>query len=520
MKIYDAVIVGSGISGLSTAVAAAEEGLEVCVLTKEEEPSECNTFYAQGGIVGEGIDDNPELLARDIMEAGDHLNYSKAVNLLAEEGPKTVSDYLVNKAGVPFLKNQSGNLDLTKEGAHSTRRILHVRDESGKAIETALLGYARSFDNITFLPQHTSVDLITNSHHARHTEERYKRAKVIGVYALDGVQNEVVAIFGSSVVLATGGLGNLFLHTSNPAGSVGDGVAMAYRSGATILNAEFVQFHPTKLFHRDVKRFLISESLRGEGARLMNRKGEYFMERYNPELKDLAPRDEVSRAIYREIELEEDAFVLLDTTSMKHINLQERFPSIYTTCKEIGIDIETEPIPVVPAAHYSCGGIKVNLNGKTTVKGLYAVGETACTGVHGANRLASVSLLEGLYYGIKTGKALAKRRDSLNPALAEKVPGWVYPSNEIEFDPVLISNDLMNIRSTMWNYAGIIRTKRRLQRVMNDLGYLSHRIEQFYQEARMSRSIIELRNAVLTASIIVKAASNNPESIGCHYIRS
>ena len=520
MVIYDAVIIGSGVAGLSTAVAAAEEGLHVCVLTKEEDAAECNTFYAQGGIVGEGINDSPDLLAQDIMRAGDYLNFSEAVKLLSEEGPGCVTDYLINKAEVPFYRDKSGELDRTREGAHSTRRILHVRDESGKAIETGLLRYADTFPNIVFLRGHAAVDLITNSHHARHTEERYRRSRVIGVYALDEAGNEVVSIFGSAVVLATGGLGNLFLHTSNPKGAVGGGIAMAYRAGAAILNTEFIQFHPTKLFHRDVKRFLITESLRGEGARLMNRKGEYFMEHYEPELKDLAPRDEVSRAIYREIEVEEDSFVLLDTTCIKNMSLKDRFPSIYNTCMQIGIDIEKEPIPVVPAAHYSCGGIKVNLLGKTCVKGLYAAGETACTGVHGANRLASVSLLEGLYYGVRTGKALANRSYFLSAELAEEIPAWIHPKNEIEFDPVLISNDLMTIRAAMWNYAGIIRTKRRLQRVLSDLNYLSHRIEKFYQEARMSRSIIELRNAVLTASLIAKAAFNNLESKGCHYVRS
>lgn len=520
MEIFDVVIVGSGISGLSAALTAAEEGLRVCVISKEESLSECNTFYAQGGIVGEGLHDSPELLYEDIMKAGDYMNYSKAVEDLAKNGPKAVTDYLINKVKVPFFRNSRGELDRTREGAHSTRRILHVRDESGKAIETSLLAYVQGLKNVSFYEQHTAVDLITNSHHARHTEERYKKSRVIGVYVLHEASGEVVSIFGSAVILATGGLGNLFLHTSNPKGAIGDGVAMAYRAGATILNAEFVQFHPTKLFHRDVKRFLISESLRGEGARLMSRKGEYFMERYHPELKDLAPRDEVSRAIYREVEVDEDAFVLLDATCIEGISLKDRFPIIYRTCKEIGIDIEKEPIPVVPAAHYFCGGIKVDLDGKTSVKGLFAVGENACTGVHGANRLASVSLLEGLYYGLRLGKVCAKRKYSLSKTLIDKIPAWVYPKNEIEFDPVLINNDLMNIRSTMWNYAGIIRTKRRIQRVINDLNYLSHRIEQFYREARMSRSIIELRNAVLTASIIAKAASNNPESKGCHYIRS
>jgi L-aspartate oxidase len=520
MNSFDVLVVGSGISGLSTAIAAAEGGLDVCILSKEDALYECNTYYAQGGIVGESIQDNPELLAADIMEAGDHLNYAKAVDLLAEEGPKVVNEYLIEKAGIPFFRNDEGDLDLTREGAHSVRRILHVKDESGKAIELGLLEQVRTNPNIVSLPRHSAVDLITNSHHGRNTDERYKKTKVIGVYALNEESGEVVRIFASAVVLATGGVGNLFLHTSNPAGAVGDGIAMAYRAGATILNAEYIQFHPTKLFHRDVKRFLISESLRGEGARLMNKRGEYFMEKYSPELKDLAPRDEVARAIYREIEVDDDAFVLLDATCIEGISLKDRFPGIYEQCMSLGIDMEREPIPVVPGAHYFCGGIKTDLHGRSTVKGLYAVGESACTGVHGANRLASVSLLEGLFFGIRAGRHIAAKARRISPGLMEKIPEWIYPDRTVEFDPVLISHDLLNIRMTMWNYAGIIRTQKRLQRVLNDLGYLSHRVEQFYREARMTRSIIELRNAVLTASIIAKAAQSNPESRGAHYVRS
>ena len=516
---FDLIVVGSGVSGLSAAITAAESGLKVCVLSKEKELSECNTFYAQGGIVGEGIDDSPELLEKDIFLAGDHLNYRAAVSLLASEGPKTVTDFLLHKVGVPFYRNKNGELDRTREGAHSTRRILHVRDESGKAIELSLLEYSKKVANLEFRSNHFAVDLIMNSHHALDPQERYRASVVIGVYALNQNKGEVISLFAPAVLLATGGLGNLFLHTSNPEGAVGDGIAMAYRAGATILNAEYVQFHPTKLFHRDVKRFLISESLRGEGARLMTRKGEYFMKKYNPELKDLAPRDEVSRAIYREIELDADAFVLLDVTGMKNISLKDRFPSIYATCKEAGIDIEKEPIPVVPAAHYSCGGIKVDLDGRTTVNGLYAAGEAACTGVHGANRLASVSLLEGLYFGVRTGKTIASTEKTVSPELLKQIPPWFYPKHEIDFDPVLINQDLLNIRSLMWHYAGIIRTKRRLQRILNDLNYLSHRIEQFYQEARLTKTIIELRNAVLTASLVAKAAFNNPDSLGCHYVR-
>jgi L-aspartate oxidase len=299
---------------------------------------------------------------------------------------------------------------------------------------------------------------------------------------------------------------------------MGDGIAMAYRIGAEIVNAEYIQFHPTILYHRDVKRFLISESLRGEGARLKNRKGEYFMATYAPVLKSLAPRDEVSRAIFREMEIEGSDYVWLDTQFVTDMSLEERFPAIYRKCKEVGIDIEKESIPVVPAAHYFCGGIKVNLSGKTSVTGLYAVGETACTGVHGANRLASVSLLEGLFFGKRAAEDAVKNNREVPVKLKKSIPDWIYPSPEEEFDPILINQDLLNIQNTMWNYAGIIRKQKRLSRAFSDLDYLNHRIEKFYKQAKISRRIIELRNSVLASRIIVRAALSNPISLGCHYV--
>jgi len=328
---------------------------------------------------------------------------------------------------------------------------------------------------------------------------------------------EIIPFFTPSVVLASGGIGNLFLHTSNPECSTGDGIAMAYRTGAEIINAEYVQFHPTVLYHRDVKRFLITEALRGEGARLKNRRGEYFMEKYNPVLKDLAPRDEVARAIYKE--MEDDGFVLLDAAGIKNLSLKERFPVIYDKCLSVGIDISKEPIPVVPAAHYFCGGIKVDLFGQTSIPGLYAVGETACTGVHGANRLASVSLLEGLYFGLRTGGKISGSGLKLSEGLINTIPEWLHPSDEEEFDPVLISHDLQNIQATMWNYSGIVRTKSRLLRAISDLNYLSHRIERFYRKAAITKGIIELRNAVLTSMLIAKAAYANSGSTGCHFMK-
>jgi L-aspartate oxidase len=515
---YDLLVIGSGISGLAAAISAAENGLSVGVFTKSTEISRTNTYFAQGGIVGQSPEDSPELLYQDIVKAGDSINFVPAVELIAREGPAIVQEYLIDKAGIPFAKDDKKEYDLTMEGAHSVRRILHVKDNTGKAIMKGLLNYVESLKGIQFLPGHAAVEIITNSHNSADSQERYKKTRAIGAYILDESNGRIEPVFASSVVLATGGVGNLYLYTSNPHGATGDGIAMAYRSGCEIVNSEFVQFHPTILFHRDKKRFLISEALRGEGARLMNHSGEYFMEKYQPDMKDLAPRDEVARAIYRELDEEGSDYIYLDTRCIKNVSPKERFPGIYEQCLKLGIDIEREPIPVVPAAHYFCGGIKVDLFGQTSVAGLYAVGECSCTGVHGANRLASVSLLEALVFGIRSGRHISRNKIDPSAALISSIPEWIYPKNEEDFDKMLIHHDLQNIRTTMWNYVGIIRTKKRLDRALSDLNYLNHRIERFYKEAKVSKQIIELRNAVLSGTLIARAAVSNPRSIGCHYV--
>ena len=515
---FDLIVLGTGIAGLTAALAAADQGRAVAVVSKEPLLEECNTQYAQGGIVARGNGDSPARLAEDITIAGDGINSREAVELLAAEGPPLVDELLVRRLSVPFNRDASGTPALTQEAAHSLRRIYYSKDTTGRAIETSLLDAVKAHPRISAFPSHAAIDLITNTHNSMDPQERYRQTRVIGAYLWDPAAGQVKAFYAGAIVLATGGVGNLFLHTSNPACATGDGLAMASRIGAEILNAEYVQFHPTVFFHRDIKRFLISEAVRGEGARLLNHAGEAFMKRYDPERADLAPRDEVARAMYREMENEGSDYLLLDARSAAGSSLKERFPGIFEKCMSVGLDIRREPIPVVPAAHYFCGGVKVGLTGRTSVPGLYAAGETACTGVHGANRLASVSLLEALYFGHAAGVDAAGNLAAVPEELKKNIPDWVHPSPAEEFDPVLIQQDMLNIQSTMWNYAGIIRNRKRLERALADLNYLSHRIEQFYKQAKLSRSIIELRNAVLAANVIVSAAYSNSHSLGCHYL--
>ncbi len=517
---FDLIVLGGGIAGLSAAITAAERGLAVAVVSKESQLLESNTRWAQGGIVGKSEEDSESLLERDIMEAGAGVNSREAVRLLVREGPKLTRSFLKEKVGVPFTLDETGEPALTMEAAHSIRRIFYAKDRTGEAIQTALVEFVSRMPNVAVFTDHTAIDLITNVHNSTDPQEKYRRTRVIGVYTHDAGSNIVRAFFAPSVILATGGVGNLFLHTSNPVGATGDGVAMAYRIGAEVLNAEYIQFHPTVLFHRDVKRFLISEALRGEGAKLMNRTGEYFMDRYQPEQADLAPRHEVARAIYREMEREDMEYVRLDATRITEVEVEERFPGIFRQCMSLGIDIRREPIPVVPAAHYFCGGVKVDLDGRTSIDGLLAAGEVACTGVHGANRLASVSLLEGLVWGIRCGVYVSDRAPTLDRRIVDSVPDWREPDVVEDFDPVLVNQDFRTIQSTMWNYAGIIRSRKRLLRALADLDYLSHRVEQFYRGAKLTRRIIELRDAVLAASLIVRAALANPQSKGCHYVNN
>lgn len=514
----DMLVIGSGIAGLSCAISAADLGLDVIIVTKDSSIEESNTFYAQGGIVARGRDDSPELLIDDIMQAGDGISNPDAAKIVAFEGPGMVEDFLIKKVGVSFSRNVDNEFEFAREGSHSRRRILHSMDMTGKAIEEALVAKLPEYKNIRAFSGYTAVDLLTIPHHSKSPLALYKEPQCIGAYVLNNRTERVERIFSSYTILATGGLGRIYLHTTNPTVATGDGFAMADRAGARLINMEYIQFHPTTLFHKDADGFLISEALRGEGAKLKTKDGIPFMDKYSP-LGDLAPRDEVSRAMYEEMIKRGDNYVYLDIASYTEINVKKRFPMIYQRCLAHDIDIQKVPIPVVPAAHYSCGGVQVDLWGKTSLKCLYAAGEVAATGLHGANRLASTSLLEGLVWGIRSAKDIAGTFDGNKPYKESEIPPWQFPERIEEVDPALIQQDWVSIKSTMWNYVGIIRTVRRLQRARADIGYLKNRVDDFYRRAHLSPMVISLRNGVRTARIVAEASLKNRISRGAHFIR-
>jgi L-aspartate oxidase len=513
----DLLIIGSGIGGLTAAITAAEAGLDVILITKEADLRESNTFYAQGGIVCQGGDDTPQLLIDDIISAGDGISSPEAVEILSTEGPVMVEEFLVKKVGVPFTRDEDGSFEYAQEGSHSRRRILHCMDTTGRVTEESLTQRARGQKNIRILTGYTAIDLLTIPHHSTSPLALYHEPSCIGAYVLNNRTEEVERIFSPYTILATGGLGTIYLHTTNPRCATGDGFAMAFRAGARLINMEYVQFHPTTLFHKDADGFLISEALRGEGARLRTKDGNFFMEKYSP-LGDLAPRDEVCRAIYEEMLKRGDSYVYLDIASYAKIDVKRRFPAIYDKCLSLGIDISKEAIPVVPAAHYSCGGIHVDLWGRTSLKNLYAAGEVSATGLHGANRLASTSLLEGLVWGIRSARHIAEHFEGKESYEESDIPAWVYPDREEDADPALIRQDWLNIKSTMWNYVGIIRTVKRLDRATADLQYLTNRIDDFYRKTHLSPMILSLRNGMGTACLVARGAFLNRKSRGTHYI--
>lgn len=513
----EVLILGSGIAGATAALELADQGVSVTVVTSAHDPQESNTFYAQGGIIYRGVDDTPALLAEDIIRAGDGHCNPAAVNILAVEGPQRVDAILLERAKVDFDHTEDGQLSLAREGGHSMPRILHVADYTGKAIEIALVAAVRAHPNITLLTGHTAVDLLTPAHHALDRHVIYAPLSCVGAYLFKQVTGEVKRCMARKTILATGGLGQIFLRTSNPPGARGDGFAMASHAGARLINMEFVQFHPTTFHKEGAPNFLITEAVRGAGGRLVLANGEPFMQKYAPEWRDLAPRDVVARSIHREMLSRGLTHVYLDLRSyISQDEILHHFPTIREASLEYGIDIAADLVPVVPAAHYTCGGVWVDELGRTTLEDLYAIGEVSCTGLHGANRLASTSLLEGLAWGHRAAADILRNRPAGLRIAPDQIPPWQDAGLDVP-DPALIQQDMSAIKHIMWNYVGLIRTTSRLSRALSELRHLETEILRFYRGSRLTDELIGLRHAVRSAILVAEAAWENKRSMGAHY---
>jgi len=516
----DALVVGSGIAGLTTALTLADAGLEVILLTSGDDLDDGNSALAQGGIVFRGNEDSPQQLERDMLTCGWRHNYPKAVKYLARKGPQVVQELLIDRLQLPFdHKENSPDFHLVREGGHSVARILHMADRTGRGIMEGLMAAVKATPSIKVLSRRTAVDLLTSHHHATLLEFKYQLVdQCLGAYVLNEISGQVETILADYTVLCTGGCGRLFLHTSNTRSCIGSALAMASRAFVKVMNVEYMQFHPTTLLHRAERRLLVTEALRGEGARLVNASHEPFMTRYDPRA-DLAPRDIVTRAILAEMLKTDHDCVYLDAASYVK-NLTEHFPTVYTGCLQLGIDITKDPIPVVPAAHYFCGGVLTDNAGRTTLERLYAAGECACTGIHGANRLASTSLLECVLWGWSVGHDIGRRashKSSLGRRLMDSIPDWVSPGSNRNEDPALIAQDWATIRNTMWNYVGINRSASRLKRAFEDLRELNKHLHDFYRETPLSKAIVDLFHGCQAAYTITIAAMQNRRSLGCHY---
>ncbi len=515
----DVLILGCGIAGATAALQLArDQQRSITLLTRAGGAEDSNSSLAQGGIVGRGEGDDAGRFAADVLRAGAGLAYPPAVDLLAEEGPRRLQEILIESAGVQFDTDESGLPSYCLEAAHSRKRILHVGDTTGRAIMQGLLDRIREMPNIDLRTRHTAVDLLTFPHHSPDLLARYRPRRCHGAYVFDPERERVETIVAEQTILATGGLGQIFLNTTNPPGARGDGLSMAYRAGAQVINAEYVQFHPTALHMPGTTKALISEALRGEGAVLLTPEGRPFMEQYAPDERELATRDVVSRAIYAEMLNHDHPYVLLDIASHRPAGfIRERFPEVHELCRRQNVDIATQPIPVVPAAHYFCGGVLVDFDGRTTLPGLYAVGEVACSGVHGANRLASTSLLEGLVWGARAAEFIRERAERGESVAESDIPAWDDSLLAHGADPALIQGDMQTIRNLMWHYVGLIRNETRLARAVHELRELWQTIEDFYRQARLSDSLIGLRNSILNALIVARAAQRNTASRGAHY---
>jgi L-aspartate oxidase len=513
----EVLVLGCGIGGGVAALTLADAGVAVTVLTRAEGPTESNTRYAQGGVIYRGPGDSPDLLLTDILRAGAGHCHVPAARLVATEGPALVERILMDRVGVPFDRDAAGGLSLAREGSHAVARVAHVADATGQAISAALVGALQAHAGVRLLTAHTAVELLTAARHGGDRASVYAPAACEGAYVLDQAGKGVLCARARHTILATGGLGQIFLCTSNPEGARGDGFAMARRAGVRLINMEFVQFHPTTFFHDGAARFLVSESVRGAGARLVTAEGRPFMERYAPEWKDLAPRDIVARAIHHEMRCHGLANVYLDLRSyLPAERIRQRFPNIYRDCLAYGVDMTRDLVPVVPAAHYACGGVWADLWGRTSLDRLYAVGEVSCTGLHGANRLASASLLEGLVWGYRAAHDILRDRAARPAAAPVDLRPWE-ERGAAPAEPALLSADMLAIKQIMWSHVGLVRTGRGLDRAVSELGHLERVIGDFYAGARLTDGLVGLQRAAETALTVAQAARANTESLGCHY---
>ncbi len=512
----DFLVIGSGIAGLSFALKAAKLGT-VAIITKKEK-AESNTNYAQGGVAAVFADnDSFELHIEDTVKAGAGLCHRDVVELLAFNGPQRVCELI--EWGVQFSHRfppKEHELDLGREGGHSRNRIVHAKDLTGKVVEQSLLEAIKQNPNIQIFEQHIAIDLITEHHLGQKEVESNSPLHCWGAYVLDETSGMISQLLARATVLATGGCGQIYLHTTNPQIATGDGIAMAYRAGTKIANLEFMQFHPTTLFHPKANSFLISEAVRGFGGILKTQDGIEFMKKYHP-MGELAPRDIVARAIDAELKKRGEEFVYLDITHKKSDEIKTRFPHICENCLQYNIDITEQPIPVVPAAHYMCGGVLTDIHGRTTIKNLYACGEVACTGVHGANRLASNSLLEAVVFAHQVYNDIVNQINTKCYYEFPQIPHWNDEGTFNQEEWILISHDHEEVQSLMWDYVGIVRSNLRLKRALRRINLISREIENFYKKTKITTGLIELRNLVMVAKLIINCALYRKESRGLHY---